>query len=116
VGAVEVAQRLGQLVEGVVVVEAAGQELDRVAQPRPGRLAELRAGALLRCSPGERLEVAVAPVAPREPEQDEPGRQQPPVGQVVDGRDQLLLGEVAGDPEHDEHARVGDPGEPAVTG
>ena len=48
------------------------------------------------------------------PEQDESRRQQPAVGQVVDRRDQLLAGQVAGDAEDDERARVGHPRQPAV--
>jgi hypothetical protein len=112
----QVAQRLGQPVEGLVVVERAGQELHRPAQPGPGRLEELGAGALLRRLAGERLEVAVAPVAPGEAEQREAGRQQPAVGQVVDRRDELLAGQVARDAEDDQRARVGDPRQPAVAG
>ncbi len=55
------------------------------------------------------LEVAVAPVAAGEAEQREARRQQAAVGQVVDRRDQLLAGQVAGDAEHDERARPGHP-------
>ena len=60
------------------------------------------------------LEVAVAPVAAGEAEHHEAGRQQAPVGQVVDGRQQLLAGQVAGDAEDDERARLRDPGQPPV--
>src|SRR5260221_164817 len=41
--------------------------------------------------------------------------QQPAVGQVVDGRQQFLAGEVTGHAEHDQHARLGDPGDSAIT-
>ena len=68
--------------------------------------------AALRASAGE---VAVTPVAAREAEQSEAGRQQPAVGEVVDGGDQLLVCQVAGDPEHHESARLRDPGQPPVT-
>ena len=61
-------------------------------------------------------EVAVVPVATGEAEQDELRWQQPAVGQVVDRRDQLLAGQVAGDPEDHEGTRVGDPGQPSVAG
>ena len=66
------------------------------------------AGVLLRGLAGQRLEVAVAPVAAGEAEQHEAGRQQAAVGQVVDGRDQLLAGQVAGDAEDDQRARLRD--------
>ena len=114
VRAVELAQRVGERVEGVVVVEAARQELDRLGEPRPGRLAELGARALLRGGAGERLEVAVTPVAAREAEQHEARRQQTTVREVVHRRDELLLGQVAGHAEDHQHARVGHPWEPAV--
>ena len=63
---------------------------------------------------GELGELAVAPVAAGESEQHEPRRQQTAVGQVVDRRDQLLAGQVAGDAEHDQRARVGHARQPAV--
>ena len=63
---------------------------------------------------GQRLEVAVAPVAAGEAEHHEAGRQQAPVGQVVDGRDELLAGQVAGDAEDDQRARLRDPRQPPV--
>ena len=59
-------------------------------------------------------EVLVGPVAPREPDEREPRRQQAAVGQVVDGRHELLAGQVAGDAEEHEAARAGDPRQPAV--
>ena len=44
----------------------------------------------------------------------EPRRQQPAVGEVVDGRHQLLAGQVAGDAEDHQPARAGDAGQPPV--
>ena len=102
------------VVERVVVVERAGHELDVAGQPRPDLLAPRRAGVLLGRLAGQRLEVAVAPVAPGEAEHHEAGRQQAPVGQVVDGRDQLLAGQVAGDAEDHQRARA--PGSAAAAG
>ncbi len=104
----------GELVERGVVVERAADELDVAGQPRPDLLPPRGAGVLLGRLVGQRLEVAVAPVAPGEAEHDEAGRQQPPVGQVVDGRDQLLAGQVAGDAEDHQSAGLRDPRQPAV--
>jgi hypothetical protein len=116
VRAVQVAQRLGQPVEGLVVVERAGRNFIAPLRRGPGRLEELGTGALLRRLAGQGLEVPVAPVAPGEAEQREAGREQPAVGQVVDRRDELLAGQVARDAEDDQRARVGDPRQPAVAG
>ena len=80
----------------------------------PHVFAELGAGAFLRSLPCYFLELAVVPVAAGEAEQDEARGQQAAVGQVVDGRDELLAGEVAGDAEDDERARVRYAGEAAV--
>src|SRR5262249_43813405 len=51
------------------------------------------------------------PVPAGEPDQGEAGRQQAPVGQVVDGRHQLLAGQVTGDPEQHQDTRAGHPGD-----
>ena len=60
-------------------------------------------------------EVLVRPVPAGEADEREAGRQQPAVGQVVDGRQQLLARQVAGHAEHHQDARLGDPGDPAIT-
>ncbi len=109
-------QRLGQGVEGVVVVERAGHEPDAVGQPGPDVVPEAGAGAVLRGLAGQLGEVAVTPVAPGEADHREAGRQQAAVGQVVDRGDQLLASQVTGHPEHDQRARARHPGEPAVAG
>jgi len=116
VTAVEVLQGLGQVVEGVVVVEGARQELGRLGQPLPGLLAELGARAVAGRLLRELLELAIAPVTAGEAQQDEPGGQQPAVGEVVHGRDQLLASQVAGHPEHHEGAGGGDAGQAPVAG
>ena len=54
---------------------------------------------------------SVAEVVPGEADEREARRQQPAVGEVVDGRDELLLGEVARDAEQDQTARPRDLGE-----
>jgi hypothetical protein len=56
-------------------------------------------GVLLHRVVGDLREVLVFPVPAGEPDQGEAGRQQPSVGQVIDGRHQLLAGQVAGDAE-----------------
>jgi hypothetical protein len=106
----------GEGVERRVVVEGAGQEAQRVGDAPPDVLAELGAGMLLRSFAGELLELTRRPVATGEAEQYESRRQQAAVAEVVDSGDQLLAGEVAGHPEHDEGAGVGDAGEPTVPG
>ena len=109
VAALQLPEGGGEGVEGVVVVERALHERDVGGELLPDLLAPRRAGVL----PGGRArqlgEVLVLPVAPGEPEQREVGRQQAPVGQVVDGREQLLAGQVTGDAEDDERARLGYP-------
>src|SRR5699024_6667600 len=42
------------------------------------------------------------------------GRQESTVAEVVDGRQQLLGGQIAGDAEDDQGAGAGDPGEAAI--
>src|SRR6202161_3047179 len=56
----------------------------------------------------------VRPVPPGESDQRESGWQQAPVGQVVEGRQQLLAGQVTSDAEEDEYARTGQPGDAPV--
>ena len=114
VAGAQVVERLAERVERLVVVERAGDELDVARQSPPDLLVPGRPGVLLGRLAGQALEVAVAPVAAREAEQHEVRRQQPAVGEVVDRRQQLLAGQVAGDPEDDEGARLRDPREPPV--
>ena len=114
VGVAQVVEGARELVEGGVVVERPGHELDVAGQPGPHLVAPGGAGVGLGRLPGHRLEVAVAPVAAGEAEHHEAGRQQAPVGQVVDGRQQLLAGQVTGDAEDDQRARLRDAGQPAV--
>src|SRR5215469_276904 len=63
------------------------------------------------CQPRE---VLVLPIPSGEPDQREARRQQPPIGEVIDGRKKFLSRQVAGNAEHDENARLGDPGNPAI--
>ena len=107
-------QRCGEVVECRVVVERPRDELDAPGQPSPHVVPPRRAGVRLRRLSRHRLELGVAPVAACESDHHEPGREQPTVGQVVDGGQQLLLGQVAGHPEDDQRARLRDPGQSPV--
>ena len=103
---VELVDRLGEQVEGGVVVEVARHEADALGQRAPDLLAERRAGLLADRLVDDLAEVLVGPVAPGEADQREARRQQAAVGEVVDRRHQLLAGEVAGDPEDHQPARA----------
>ncbi len=107
-------ERRGQGVERRVVVEPSWNELDVAAQAPPHCLVPGRAGVFLGRLLGQTLEVAVAPVTAREPEQHEVRWKQTTVGEVVDRGEQLLAGEVSGDAEHDQGAGFGCAGQPAV--
>ncbi|OPZ56714.1 MAG: hypothetical protein BWY91_00131 [bacterium ADurb.BinA028] len=113
-GPLEVVDGRSEGVEGTVVVEGARHEPDALGQGAPYVLAEGGAGMLTDGVVDDLAEVLVGPVAPREPDEAEPGRQQAAVGQVVDGRHELLAGQVAGYPEEHEAARAGDPRQPPV--
>ena len=63
VGVAQLVQRRGELVERVVVVERAADELDVAGEPGPHLVPPRRARVLLRRLLGQRLEVPVAPVA-----------------------------------------------------
>ena len=111
---VELAHRVAEPLPGGVVVELARHEPDAGHELLPDRLAPRRARAVLGGLLDERRELLVAEVLPGEADEGESGRQQAAVGQVVDGRDELLAGQVAGDAEQDQAARAGDPGQAAV--
>ena len=87
---VQLVQRLGELLERRVVVEGALHEPDPLGQPVPDLLAERGAGMLLDRVVDDLREILVGPVPPGEPDERERRRQQPAVGQVVDGGHQLL--------------------------
>src|SRR5205814_2014099 len=59
-------------------------------------------------------EVLVLPVPAGEADQGETRRQQPAIGQVVDGGHQLLAGQVTGNAEQDKDAGPGHPRYPPV--
>src|SRR5690606_10173479 len=80
----------------------------------PHLFAELGARVLADSVLDDLGEVLLLPVTAGEADQAEPRRQQPPVGQVIDGRHDLLAGEVTGDTEADHAARPGDPGQPSI--
>jgi hypothetical protein len=106
---------LGELVEGVIVTELARHEPDTLADLLPHRVPERGARVFLHGLVGELGEILVLPVAPGEAHQGEARRQQAAVGQVIDGWQQLLARQVAGDAEDDQHAWPGDPGNAPVT-
>ena len=110
----EIVEGAIELVERVVVIEGSGNELDVAVEPLPHLLTPRGARVFLGRRLGQVLEVAVAPVAAGESEQDEVGRQQAAIGQVVDRRQQLLAREVAGHPEDHQRARLGYPRQPPV--
>jgi hypothetical protein len=111
---VELVQRLGEAVEGGRVVDLPGHEADALAQLRPHLLLERGAGVRADRVVDHLREVAPVPVAPSEADEREARREQPAVVQVVDGRHHLRAREVAGHPEHDQRARPGEVGHPAV--
>ncbi len=113
---VELLHRLGQTLPGSVVVELARDETDAGRQLGPDRLAPGRACAVLGGLLDQVGELLVAEVLAREPDQGKTRGQQSAVGQVVDGRDELLAGEVTGDAEQDEAARTGDSRQAPVVG
>ena len=80
----------------------------------PDLLAEGGAGVLLDRVVDHLREVLVLPVAAGEADEREARRQQAPVGEVVDGRHQLLAGQVARDAEDDQARRPRDTREPSV--
>ncbi len=113
-GLIQLLDGLRQAQERVGIVERALHEADAAGQLLPGRLAERRAAVLFDVLLDPVGEILVAPVAPAETGQAELRGQQSPVGQGVDGRQELLAGEVAGDAEDDDRARPGDPRQPEV--
>src|SRR4029077_2664808 len=93
---VELLQRLGQPPERGLVVELAPNEPQTVRQPLPDRLAKRGTAVLFDVIVYYLGESVVIPVAAGEAHQGEGRRQQAAVGQVVDGRHDLLVGQVAG--------------------
>ena len=113
---VQVGQRRGQRVEGVVVVERTLDEPEPFRQMTPDLFGERGSRVLPDRIVDDLAEILVRPVPPGEPDQGEARRQQPPVRQVVDRRHQLLSGEIAGDPEDHDSGRTCDARQPLVAG
>ena len=101
---VERGQRVGQVLEGLGLVETALHEPDTFSEPLPDVLTELGASTVLDCFEDDVREVLVRPVTPGEPDQSESGRQQSTVGEVVDGGHELAPGKVAGNTENHQGA------------
>ncbi len=115
-GGVQLLHGVLELLEGGVVVEVAGDEPHALGELLPHLLAERGPGVLADGVVHDLREVLVLPVPAGEADEGEARRQQPPVGQVVHGRHQLLAGQVTGHTEDDQPGRAGDPGQAAVTG
>ena len=118
-----------QVERGVALDAVAGLELGRgrgAACRRPRRRRRRQAGTAASCDtasrrlrgtrcgsasrPTSRASDSKSPTSQSrraKPSSTKPGRQQAAVGQVVDRRDQLLAGQVAGDAEDDDRARPG---------
>src|SRR3984885_3287560 len=111
---VELVQDLGQPRERGVIVECAFHKMTSVGEPVPDRLPEWCAGMLLDDLKNFLCECCVVPVAPGESHQGEVGRQQTAVGQVVDGRNYLLAGQIAGHAESHHRARWGNSRQPLI--
>ncbi len=111
---VEIHDGLGQVGERLVVTDLARHEADAFRQLLPDLFAERRPGVLLDRRVHDLGEVLVLPVTPGEAHQGEAGRQQAAVGQIVDGRHQLLRRQVTGDAEDHQHAGTGDPRESPI--
>ena len=115
-GHVELVDRLAQLLERLVVAEVAGNEAHPFGQFMPDLLAEGGPSVFAYGVVDDLGEVLVLPLAAGEAEQREARRQETAVGEVVDGRHQLLAGQVAGDAEDDESGRARDAGKATVRG
>ncbi len=112
--AVELLRDVLQRLERLVVVEGALHEADALRQLAPDVLVELGARVLLDGLVHDLLEVLVLPVPPGEADEREAGGQEPPVGEVVDRRHQLLARQVTRHAEDDEAARPRDAVQPSV--
>ena len=85
-----------------------------VGQSLPYRLAKRGTAVLFDVIVYHPGETVVIPVAAGETHQGEGGWQQAAVGQVVDGRHYLFVGQVPGDAEKHHGTRAGDSGQPLI--
>ena len=116
-GGVEVVDDPGQAPVGGVVLEGGeGDEAHAGGELLPDGRVPRGAGAGAHGGAHVVAQVLVVPVAAPHSHQAEAGGQQPAVGQVVDGREQLVARQVAGDAEHDQHAGVRDAGQAQIPG
>ena len=99
---VELIDRLAEPLERVVVVELALHEPDALRELLPDRFIKRGPGVRLDGLLDLRGEVLVLPLPAGKAHQRETRRQQPAVGEVIDGRHELLAGEVPGHPEQDQ--------------
>ena len=99
---VELADRAGELVERVVVVETALDEAEPVRQLLPDLLGERRAGVLLDGVVDDLGEVLTVPVAAGEADDGTLGGEVSGPGQLIERRHELAVRQVAGRPEQDD--------------
>ena len=109
VGAVELLEPLLELCVARGVVEGPGREDDVAGELGP-ELGEVGAAALRQRLLELGAEVVVGPVAAGEADDREFGRAGSPPRQVIQRRDELAVGQVAGRPEQHHRARLGHPG------
>ena len=112
--AVEFGHGVGQAFERLGVVEGSLHEADAGGELLPGRFLERRAAVRLHVLLDEILEMVLGPVAACEPGQAEARRQQAAVGQIVDGGEQLLTGQIAGHAENHDAAWACDAGKSQI--
>ena len=95
---------------GLGILYVTGDESDSGAELRPNVLAERRTRVFPDRVVDLGREVLISPLAPGESDESETWRQEAAVGEVVDGRHDLLACEITGDAEEDHAARTGNLG------
>ena len=112
--AVKLGDRVGQTLERFRIIERALYETDTGRKLLPSRFLERRTAMRLHVLLDEVLEMVLGPVAACEACQTEAWRQQATVGQIVDGGEQLLTGQIAGHAENHDAAWACDAGKSQI--
>ena len=112
--AVKLGDRVGQTLERFRIIERALYETDTGRKLLPSRFLERRTAMRLHVLLDEVLEMVLGPVAACEACQTEARRQQATVGQIVDGGEQLLTGQIAGHAENHDAAWACDAGKSQI--
>ena len=113
-GSVKLGDRVGQTLERFRIIERALYETDTGRKLLPSRFLERRTAMRLHVLLDEVLEMVLGPVAACEACQTEAWRQQATVGQIVDGGEQLLTGQIAGHAENHDAAWACDAGKSQI--